>query len=97
MTALFPVKGIRTSCITGEEQVVDLEFKIEDDIFQLIGGVTGYESFNIDSNFSYLEKMFKTGWVACFGTPCKWDKLVIPGRQMKKAFSLYPEALKCRK
>ena len=104
MTDLFPrFKGILTDCHTNEEHEVELRFKIEDGSFQLIGGPTGYESFKIDSNFDHFEEICQSGWCACMGTKPQydesdnlvvhgWDKLVIPGHEMRKALSQFLEA-----
>ena len=83
------IKGILTSCVTNEEKEIELEFEIEmrngNRIFSLLNGVTGWESFYIDSEYSNLEGMKKSGWLACAGTPRRYDKLFIPAEEMQKA------------
>lgn len=93
------LKGILTNCITEEVTTVELEYEIieqfgesqegiltknERRIFRLIGGVTGYESFYIDSDLRNVKRMCEKGWCACAGTKGSWDKLVIPAEEMKK-------------
>lgn len=98
MTSLYPrVKGILTDCITGIEREVQLRFKVDDGIFHLIGGPTGYESFYIDSNFDHLEEICISGWCACMGTPGEWDKLVIPGMEMERVLLESIGDFKCQK
>ncbi len=83
------IKGILTNCVTNEEKEVELEYEIEmrdgRRIFSLLNGVTGWESFYIDSEYSDIEGMRKCGWLACAGTPRRWDKLFIPAEEMQKA------------
>ena len=83
------IKGILTSCVTNEEKEVELEFEIEmrngNRIFSLLNGVTGWESFYIDSGYADLEGLKKSGWLACAGTPRRYDKLFIPAEEMQKA------------
>lgn len=83
------IKGILTDCITNEEKEVDLEYEIEmrdgRRIFTLLNGVTGWEGFYIDSEYSNLEEMKKCGWLACAGTPSRYNKLFIPAEEMQKA------------
>ncbi len=83
------IKGILTNCVTNEEKEVELEYEIEmrdgRRIFSLLNGVTGWESFYIDSEYSDIEGMRKCGWLACAGTPRRWDKLFIPAEEMQKS------------
>ena len=87
------MKGIMTDCNTGKESVVDLSYEIRthDKIryFQLLNGVTGYESFYIDDfegktkeNTLYL--MRKNGWRANMGTKGVWNELMISAEEMRK-------------
>jgi|LGVF01.2.fsa_nt_gb hypothetical protein len=90
------ISGVRTDCITGEEQEVELEYEItlKDgyEVFQLFGGPTGYESFTLKPlDIPGLEKwntdkdeIMSRNWVACAGTKGTWDKLVIPASEMAK-------------
>lgn len=83
------IKGILTDCVTNKESIIELEYEIneKDDhslVFQLINGVTGYESFYIDDYAEENMPMF--GWLACAGTPKRWDTLFIPAEEMKKVF-----------
>lgn len=95
-----PIRGILTDCHTNNEVEIKLLYRIDDGIFQLLGGPTGYESFRIDSNFEVFEDLCIMGWCACMGTKPVynkvgyliapgWDKLVIPGPEMRKALNDY--------
>lgn len=83
------IKGILTNCVTNEEKEVELDYeiKLQDGrrIFSLLNDVTGWESFCIDDEYSDIEGMKESGWLACAGTPRKYDKLFIPAEEMKKA------------
>ncbi len=93
------LKGILTNCITEEVTTVELEYEIieqfgenpegiinknERRLFRLINGVTGYESFYIDSDLNNVKRMCEKGWCACAGTKGSWDKLVVPAEEMLK-------------
>lgn len=93
------LKGILTNCVTEEVTTVELEYEIieqfgenpegilnenERRIFRLINGVTGYESFYIDSDLRNVKQMCERGWRACAGTKGSWDRLVIPADEMRK-------------
>lgn len=92
------LKGILTNCVTEEVSTVELEYEILEQLgenpegiltnerrsFQLINGVTGYESFYIDSDLRNVKRMCEKGWCACAGTKGSWDRLVIPADEMKK-------------
>jgi len=82
------IKGIRTDCVTGEAREVEVNFSltpIEDNfIFTLLNGPTGYEAFYL--NERTVKKLSEIGWIACIGTPGKWDRLFISAEEMKKAF-----------
>lgn len=83
------ITGLRIDSVTNDEQIVELEYDIikqtdNRQIFQLIGGPTGYESFYIDDYAEENMPMF--GWLACAGTQNRWDNLFIPAEEMKKAF-----------
>lgn len=92
------MKGILTNCVTSEEKEVELEYLIElrdgKRIFSLLNGVTGWESFCIDSEYSNIEEMKECGWLACAGTPRRYDKLFISAEEMKKAFIEIEKILK---
>lgn len=84
------MKGILTDCRTGEKKKIEIDYKIVNDkhgkIFRLIGGPTGYESFYINSD--RLERICDNGWTACVGTRGVYDKLFIPGEEMRKAIDV---------
>ena len=88
------MKGIMIDCNTNKESVVELRYVIRTHnglrYFQLLNGVTGYESFYIDDfdgkvkeNTLYL--MRKNGWRANMGTKGVWNELMIPAEEMVKA------------
>ena len=83
------MKGILTDCRDGTVREIEVDYEIfEKDghkIFQLIGGVTGYESFYLDSKYTRLDKMLENGWTACAGTKNKYDELFIPAEEMRAA------------
>ena len=87
------MKGILTDCTTGEDREVDIYYEIVEiegkKVFQLINGVTGYESFYIGSEYNHVENVCDNGWTACAGTKGVWDKLFIPAEEMKKALAPY--------
>ena len=101
---VIDMKGILTNCFDWTEKEIELEYEIRKDdndrqIFYLLNGVTGYESFFIDAhdinlpkfiNGRFLDdtvgKMCKSGWYACAGTKNKYDKLYILAEEMKKVF-----------
>jgi len=82
------MKGIRTSCITGKEEEVELDYVIEDGgvskVFRILNGPTGYESFCVEDGkkFGITER----GWNACVGTKGVWDSLFISPEEMRKVF-----------
>ena len=90
------MKGILTDCIDGEVQEIEIDYEIVErdghKIFKLIGGVTGYESFYLDSEYTRLGKIMENGWNACAGTKGKYDKLFIPAEEMRNALEPYIKA-----
>lgn len=50
---------------------------------ELFLGVTGYESFEFESDIN--KRIKEGGWSACAGTKDRWDSLFIPADQMKIA------------
>lgn len=88
------MKGIMTDCNTNKESVVNLGYEIKTHkgirYFQLIGGVTGFESFYIDdydgkTKVNTLSRMRKNGWRSCIGTKGVWNELFITAEEMTKA------------
>lgn len=81
------MRGNLTSLVSGDTQEVDLDYVIKTEnnrqIFRLIGGPTGYESFYIDEKV--IERIGKNGWIANMGTKYGYDRLFIPAEEMKKA------------
>lgn len=58
--------------------------QLNEALFQLIGGPTGFESFI--KNELNVQNLCARGWLANGGTQAKWDRLFIPGEEMRKAF-----------
>lgn len=96
------VKCIRTDCNTGEEKEVEMDFVIEpytdkyrpsEDLqtLRISPGVTGYESFIIDSDLKNFKKMAERGWAPCIGTKGTYDKLIIDAEEMSKLLKEYKE------
>ena len=87
------MRGIVTDCMNGKEYEIEIHYEvIERDgrkIFQLINGVTGYESFYIHGKYTHIDGMLDHGWTACAGTKGKYDKLFIPAEDMKIALEPY--------
>ena len=87
------MKGILEDCRTGEKRDVEVDYEIAfvkgERIFRLIGGVTGYESFYIDNEYTNLAAMCEGGWLACAGTKDRYDRLTIPAEEMSKALAPY--------
>ena len=82
------MKGILTNCVTNEEKEVELVYEISirngERVFSILNGVTGWESFHIDSQYTNLNGMKESGWLACAGTPRRYDKLFVPAEEMQK-------------
>ena len=83
------IKGTLTNCISHKKSEIELEYEIEirdgKRIFCILNGVTGWESFYIDSVYSNLDDMRRFGWCACAGTDGRYDRLFIPPEEMTKA------------
>lgn len=74
--------------------VFDYEFEItsnsiDQKVFQLIGGPTGYESFTMHDET--VAAMKECGWSACAGTPGSYNRLSFTADQMKAAFKQLDE------
>lgn len=52
--------------------------------FELVDGPTGFESFVV--GITTVKDLADKGWVANNGTRGRWDRLFIPGAEMRKAF-----------
>ena len=81
------INAIRTNSITGKKK--DVMLKVAKEFHESLdswwikivdGGVTGYESCQVDT----LERTTKGGWSACAGTKGRWDSLFIPEIEMQK-------------
>jgi hypothetical protein len=84
------MKGILASLVSGDKTEVELDYEIVTvdgrKVFKVIGGPTGYESFYVDDAKKF--KMSENGWNACMGTKYGYDRLFIPGDEMKKALEM---------
>ena len=79
------VKGVRTSCINGKSEEVDVTFQckkykdgpLAGEIWLQVveGGVTGYESAEL---IRMRNRPAGKPWFACAGTKGSWDSLEIP-------------------
>ena len=80
------MKGILTSLASGDKMEVELDYEIVTEdchkVFNLIGGPSGYESFNIADVKKF--KLSENGWTACMGTKYGYDRLFIPADEMRK-------------
>ena len=80
------IQGERTSCCTGRTKHVRL---VLEDYYSaslgewwvriVEGGVTGYESANVERLLKYGRG---SGWLACAGTKMSWDTLEISQSEM---------------
>ena len=83
------IQGVRFSCSSGKAKRVVLIAQFKEEFSEFVGesvlisgGVTGYESFVVESaDFGH---MIAYGWWACAGTPGSWDALYIHGLQVKR-------------
>ncbi len=79
------VRGIRTHQTTRMERIVPLMMEAAWRGDMLVvriseGGITGYESCYAHDYF--LNTVRVQGWLACAGTPGRYDSLMIPAKQM---------------
>lgn len=75
------VTAVRTNSFTSEERTVTVGVYPKGDYLYLVGGPTGAESMPIDK----LEDVIRAGsWLACMGSPLRWDKLEVPGSELEK-------------
>ncbi len=89
------IKGTRTNAWTGEKREVELSYYVKLGYnyhlwFYIEPGVTGYESFEFDTdNLERTNRDGKTikdiGWSACAGTKDRWDSLFISAEEITKA------------
>ena len=85
------INGEFTNCINNVTSIKTIEYRIDNEhstgcrVLYLVNGVTGYESIPlIDSDRILHLSMF--GWLACFGTKNKYDKLFISPNELIKMF-----------
>jgi len=99
MKDMIKVKAQRTNCLTNV--VIDVELVVVKKYNDYLnshwisieeGGVTGFESMRFDLIPATLAD--RNGWLACAGTPNQWDKLFIPGEEMKKIYDYFSGNLK---
>lgn len=70
-------------CRTNEASRREVLLTYEDSrVIKMHGGPTGYESLIAAD---YIEHDNRTGWMACFGTPGRWDQCFVPEDQMRDA------------
>lgn len=89
------IRCTRTNCVTEKESVVELKYYAKYGLhfhwwFYIVGGPTGYESFDMDSN----SLKDRGGWSACGGTKDRWDSLYVPFDELSKAILYLRELIK---
>lgn len=83
-----PITTIRTDLKTGQSRTVPASLELRDGNIYLVGGPTGYESIpraNLDAT------IVCDGWLACLGTPGRFDRCFVPAVEMAKLKSLISE------
>jgi len=83
------IEGVQFDCRSGRPRPVQVQAELLvhpnlGRVVEIRGGVTGYESFCLDSAGPDFEQMKRRGWWACAGTPGSWDGLYFHGLQMEK-------------
>ncbi|MFG6094311.1 hypothetical protein SPB21_03630 [Leptothoe sp. ISB3NOV94-8A] len=79
------ISAKRTCCSTGVESDEQVPYIIErapgseDLVFRLLKGSTGWEAFYAKD---LLARSCADWWAACFGTPGRWDRLMINGAEV---------------
>lgn len=82
------VQAVRTDAFTEQVKTVQVSVRLEthrfsegtEDYIHVLGGPTGYESMP----FKSLDRAIEAGgWLACFGTPGRYDRLLIPAEQLQ--------------
>lgn len=82
-------RGVRTHSSTGQQSIVPLRFECHfrenRPVVAIVdGGVTGYETIYFDDHF--LDWTRAKGWLACAGTPDRYDSLFVPAKEMRAVF-----------
>ena len=87
------MKGIRTNCVTGKTQEVELQYTITESLgditLHIVNGVTGYEGFCISTQSPNIKRMCRDGWYANIGAHMVYDSLFIPVEEMRKVLDPY--------
>lgn len=74
------IRAVRTDCFTGLTRIVMVGVYPKGDYLQVVGGPTGYESMPIEN----LDRAIAAdGWLACFGTEQRYDKMFVPAAELK--------------
>ena len=83
------VLAVRTDLATGREWFAQIKLVLrpsvsrpEETWIHLEGGPTGYESMPADRLGEAVEA---GGWLACIGTPGRWDRLFVPSDSLEVA------------
>lgn len=82
MTQAIGVAAMVTDCYTGAERYVLVDLTYDGRAVRMRGGPTGYESF-LWSDWR-LDRDDWT-WVACAGTPGRWDGCTVSDASMRDA------------
>jgi hypothetical protein len=90
--AQVKLRAVRTHCVTGVTGIapIVLEYRFREgqhEVFISEGGATGCESVYADENFLINSRLH--GWLACFGTEGRYDKLFIPAAEMRKGLAKF--------
>ena len=86
-TMRFVTKGVRQHCLTREYRDVDVTWAADPlEIGVVKGGVTGCESYRVSDLLRNRVRYEQHGLVVCAGTPGRWDKLYVPGDEMRVLF-----------
>lgn len=87
-TVRVPVLRTRLSRDSDVETTDVAAFRVERRFFDgadwihiVDGGATGHESMPLDH---LDEAIAADGWLACFGTPGRWDRLVVPATSLQE-------------
>lgn len=88
--SVVAVRAVREHSTTGLTSIVkvtmECRFRENQPVVSVTdGGVTGGESVYADEYF--LSCGPRNGWCVCAGTPGRWDRLVIPPKEMRAALT----------
>ena len=93
----FRIHGTRINCKSSQTHKVNLTVSIEESScntfaeksLKLHGGVTGFEGFYLSKDIIDTYKNTNSDWMACSGTPNRYDQLIVPNSEMRRAFLFF--------